>query len=340
MNETTLTKNKVALYMAIPLALRGIIELVRGLIYNGLSEGFVDFQQTKQLNLIGNAMNLGTVLITAALMVLFGYLLTKDKRKTVIFTASAFFGIHAASLIASLVQTIITVILDFTANAGSVAASWIIDVVSLLVIIAQVAFATIAFTAIEGINEKFSNTDCSMTLSQARKRYIISYIVAYAVSYVLVNGPVYIRAWLNIGFDSVQMNNIYSAAITVLNWISTVLSFVIVYAFGYKASKNHTDGIKLYSARAFASFLTSIFSAIINTVATALVLFITPVVPAGTTAMDVDPEQFNLRSQILQISYIVNVVVMIAALVIGFVMLKLYFTNNRAAALTEADSEE
>lgn len=337
--ERTLTKKKVAIYMAIPLALRSIILVLRWLLATNLVDKFTEYQQTKQVQLINNIIYLGCSVITFALIMLFGYLLTKNRKKALIFTGSAFFGVQVANIGSSLINRICDVLTNMKVLETQTAT--VVNIVcGLAFVVVDVAIGVLVFTAIEGMNDKYTAPENPMTLRHARIRFIIAYVIMFAISNVVVSAPSYLYGILLDSveaFDSLQGGYLMSAISAVASFISTVISFAIVYLAGYKKNKNHNEGIRLYSALSLATPLTSFVSLFISVVASALVLILTPVVPAGTDYMAVAEEQMMASSKILQITNTVSLITVPLVVVLSLWALKLYFDNKTVTVEAEPE---
>lgn len=175
-----------------------------------------------------------------------GWLFTRDKRKTVIFSGSIYFGKSAAGLVYSLVSTVANCLVQ-TAGLNERTFSAIITVGQLITIPLIIAAAYFVFTAFEGINPKLetSLSNSEMLLHRAKNRYLVTYIIVAITTSFLVSGPSLIIPYC----ASYAMFDIteYSTAITVitkvLSWLSGVIGFTVIYYAGYKPYRNHTDGM-------------------------------------------------------------------------------------------------
>ena len=269
---------------------------------------------------------------------LFGYLLTKNRKKALIFTGSAFFGVQVANIGSSLINSICGVLTNMKVLETQTA-SVVNTVCDLAFVVADVVIGVLVFTAIEGMNDKYTAPENPMTLRHARIRFIIAYVIMFALSNAVVSAPAYLYSMLNSveAIDSLQGGYFMSAISVVASFLSTVIAFAVVYIAGYKKNKNHNEGIRLYSALSLATPLTSFVSLFISVVSSALVLVLTPVVPAGTDYMAVAEEQLMASAKIYQITNTVSLITVPLVVVISLWALKLYFDNKTVTVEAEPE---
>lgn len=257
--EQTINKKKTGLFIAIVV----IAEyLLRFCVFSTTLTAMPlnDASDYEKFNMISRIISLCITAVTIILTFVIGYVLTKDKKKTVIFAGSVYFGKNAANLIASLISAVANS-LSYSGVLGASDMSTVISTGEVLVIPLIVAMAYFAFTAFEGTNPKLEGSlgSSEMLLSKARKRLIVAYLIAAAVSGVLTSAPSFVFAFVNIDMEYSYIMSIISLA---TKWLGTVLSFLIIYFAGYKPYKSHCDAMAFLSSESISIAISGFFMSV------------------------------------------------------------------------------
>lgn len=211
-----------------------------------------DVADIQRYELINNISGVGLSVFSLVLIFLGSYTFTKDKRKTVVFAGSIYFAKKAAGLITSLISAVATSLMSYTTLLTASARTAIIMAGNIIALPVMIALAYFVFTAFEGVNTKFdgrSLANSEMLLSQARKRYFVAYVISMVIAGVMTSGPSFVMAYLtSYGIiDNDGYNALFTVIAQLVNWLSGVIGFAVIYCIGYKPYKNHINGMSFIS---------------------------------------------------------------------------------------------
>ena len=200
------------------------------------------------------------------LIFLVSYIFTKDRKKAVIFAGSIYFGKEAAVLIRSPISTVAKILTSATLISRD-ASSVIVNAGNILTLPLMIALAYLSFTAFEGINTGLNGNglgNSGMLLSQAKKRYFTAYIIVMIVSGIMTSGSSFVFAYLtSYGIiDFARYSMIFSVVAQLLNCLSTLFLFAILYRTGYKPFRSHINGMSFISVSGLAGAVSSIFTGV------------------------------------------------------------------------------
>lgn len=216
---------------------------------SGFNSDVADIERYETVNQLAGV---GLSVFSLVFIFLASYIFTKDKRKTVVFAGSVYFAKKAAGLITSLIGVVATSLMSYTTLLTASARTAIIMAGNIIALPVMIALAYFVFTAFEGVNTKFdgrSLANSEMLLPQARKRYFVAYVISMVIAGVMTSGPSFVMAYLT-SYGIIE-NDGYNALFTVIaqlvNWLSGVIGFAVIYCIGYKPYKNHIDGMSFIS---------------------------------------------------------------------------------------------
>ena len=248
-------KKRITAYMTVALTAFTVFSMVSNSVLLKII-GSGEIINSQKVNWILSSVTCASNLLVALITFALGWLLTKDKVKTVRFAGAAFFGKSVGNLFSSFFTCFGQLAVDF----GSLRAetiSIVILVVNLALIPFNVFVACQAFTAFDNINKKFLGKGFSsfkMNLSKARILFFVASLVSSIASVCLLSIPSMIMAFSENSFAGtfeIALSNLAS-------WVSVVIPFAFIYFAGYIPGKNHVEAMAFYSASAVGNICTSI----------------------------------------------------------------------------------
>ena len=248
METRTLTKKTVSIYFAIAFVLNKAFTVIGNYIVFYLYDLKYDvLEGTGIASYYSDAlMSVATFVInilTIAMLIILGNKLTGNKIRTILFVGCYYFGTAFASLFSSFITNVFQYLMIHFISAST--GSTIINIGMFLTLIPAIYASYMAFTALEGVNEKVPAHPMTISLSQARTRYIISFLVTSVISGSIVSVPSFLIALINpdaYTFASYALNFL----VYLVQWLSVVISFAVVYIIGYKSTKSHFGAISFY----------------------------------------------------------------------------------------------
>ncbi len=312
--EKTNYRKKTGLFIAVVIIAEQIIRFaVNAIMMNvmPLSERS-DFER---YDIVSSVASLCITAITIVLTFLMGYILTKDKKKTVIFAGSAYFGKSVAGLLESLISAV-AYSLSYAGKIGASDMSAVIFIADILIIPLIIAAAHFAFTAFEGINEKLEGSldSSEMLLSRAKKRLVVAYLIGAVVSGVMTSAPSLIFALIDIDMEYSFIVAIISRIVT---WISTVASFAIVYSAGYKPYKSHRDAMAFAGALGVSNAISGFIAAVV-------------MLPLNIfTESAIKAENYQITTLLTSVTGVVSVIATVLEVILIIYMLKFFFASAK-----------
>ena len=213
---------------------------------------------------------------------------------------------------------------------------------SVFVLPLSIFLAWFAFTAIEGINGKFPSQSISTlrtTLPQARKSFVISYVIATVLSSVSTLVPGNFQYLLE---NAVQNNYIVGTLRFCISWLGTVIMFTVIYFAFYMNKKSHLEAMSFYAlAVGLSEALVDIFTSLTTFISSAVTYIMLINSPEYAADPSVSVEYLASYSQIYTIRDIISNTGFIAGtvliLAIGFVVLKLAFNVSEECKAQNAE---
>lgn len=265
MENKTLSKKTVAICFAaiflLSRILTGICNVVALSQYDSIFENMSDSALASYHSTA--LMSVGSFIINIIIIIsiiIVGKKLTGSKTGTIRFLGSYYFGAAVGTLFSSLVSNVFQYLTTYFISPTT--GSKIITISSVLSLVPAVFAAYIAFTALEGINDKIPAHPLNVSLSKARIIFIITFIVLAVVSGVVSSLPSLLMALINPEPDTFVSNAlIFSGYLA--KWITNVIVFAVVYIAGYRMAKSHFGAISFYiPANALSVPVTGIISGI------------------------------------------------------------------------------
>lgn len=260
-----MTENKkrtalfTALAMIFMLAANMLSSVISGLVLQILGESL----GRSTSSVVNACMNLVVNLIGLAATLILGRILTKDKRGSLVFAGSMFFGRGVVAIVSSLISEILIGMISYTSISDR-EFSTIITIKEFVFIIPAFFVAYYIYTALEGMNAKFDGSidTVQLTLSQARKRYIIFTLIGIVVVSVFVSGPNFI---LNATEFYSQNTFLSSLIVSLSTWLGNeVIAFAFIYLAGYLVNRSHIDAFAYTSCSFLSSKISSIFFSLLG----------------------------------------------------------------------------
>lgn len=265
MENRTLTKKTAAIYFAVIFLLNKILSAISDVIVMSLFDGFYENMSDSALaSYYSSALtSVGSFIvniITIASIIIVGKKLTGNKIGTIRFLGSYYFGAAVGTLFSSLVSNVFQYLATYFISPTT--GSTIITVSSILCLVPAILAAYMAFTALEGLNDRIPSHPVNISLSKARITFIITFIISAVVSGVVSSLPSLLMALINPGRDSfVSDVLIFSGYLA--KWLTNVIVFAVVYIAGYRTTKTHFGAISFYiPASALSVPVTGIISGI------------------------------------------------------------------------------
>lgn len=331
--DTIISRKKTGIFTA---ALFILIQAVKITVQHfTMVDGLLDGDALTKAQMISRLGSIGINVITLILVVGAGYLLTKDKKKTVMYVGSVYFGMNVTALFTKLVTEISRSLYSLTVRPYIVSTA--VGIINYLLVAVSIFTAYFAFTAMEGINSKFpsQSADTSvMTVSRARKRYLAAYVISSVIVAAFSTIPAFIFSVLDAD-GMTTAGSTFSVVSSVMSWLSVVTGFAIMYYAGYKPAKSHVEAITFCSAIALQQPVTSILAGALSIILTAISASYNPGIVAGAAG---NAYTYSMMSTIgngviFNIGFVVEIALCMYAL-------KLFFTKKaEAPVLYEAATD-
>lgn len=266
--DTIISRKKTGIFTA---ALFILIQAVKITVQHfTMVDGLLDGDALTKAQMISRLGSIGINVITLILVVGAGYLLTKDKKKTVMYVGSVYFGMNVTALFTKLVTEISRSLYSLTVRPYIVSTA--VGIINYLLVAVSIFTAYFAFTAMEGINSNFpsQSADTSvMTVSRARKRYLAAYVISSVIVAAFSTIPAFIFSVLDAD-GMTTAGSTFSVVSGLMSWLSMVITFVIVYYTGYKPARSHVEAMCFHSAIALQEPVTSIFTGTLSFILTVI----------------------------------------------------------------------
>lgn len=273
MENRTLTKKNVAISFAVIFLLSRILSGISNVIvisrYDGIFEDMADSAIASYYSsALMSVANLLINIVTIAAIIFVGKKLTGNKIGTVRFLGCYYFGSAFGGLFSSLVNNVFQYLMRFIISPTT--GSTIISVSSILCLVPAIIAAYMAFTALEGINDKIPAHPLNVSLSKARIAFIITFIASIVAASAVETLPNYLMALIMPESSSfVSDALIFSGYLA--QWLANVIAFAFVYIAGYITTKSHYGAINFYlPASAFSVPVTAVIGNISSVIVNAL----------------------------------------------------------------------
>lgn len=332
MNENTTNKRKVGIFTAVSL----LISYGAGILANIISAAFPAdsgaIENLAMYNLINDIPSYIASVITLAVFLIMGYILTKDKKKTVIFAGALCFGRNAVSILNSLIVRIAKIVIAYdSASAYDIADLQPVINIALSPLVIFAAY--FAYTCFEGINTKLSGQsleNSQMTLSRARKRYLAYSIIGGIAIGAVSSGINYLINYFAM-YDFNPAEDVISFDFTIsasaISWLSNSALIVLTYIAGYKPFKNHVDAMAFIGVDGLASIIVGLFSRLIHIIYS----YIVNTVFIGTDNIGYT---YSLVSSIYATTS--GLLVTVATYLIALYLFKYFFAQAKISLFSEA----
>lgn len=331
MENRTLTKKTVAIYFAVAVALNKAFTLIGNYIVFGLFDTVYEELEGSALSgyystLLSSIATLVINILTIGALIILGNKLTKNKIRTILFVGCYYFGAAVAGLFSSFVTNICQYLMIHFIPAST--GSTIINICMFIILIPAIYASYMAFTALEGVNEKIPAHPMTISLSQARVRYVISFVVAGLIGGGIVSVPNLLMALIN-----PDSGTFLSYALIFFGyfakWLTVVIGFAVVYLIGYKSTKSHFGAISFYlPADALAVPVTTLIGNI-SMVIIAILNYTNQVKILESES------EFSILSMLTGdsqaatvVAAVASVITAVAGFAISFKALGLFYTNN------------
>lgn len=332
MNENTTDKRKVGIFTAVSL----LISYGAGILANIISAAFSAdsgaIENLAMYNLINDIPSYIASLITLAVFLIMGYILTKDKKKTIIFAAALCFGRNAVSILSSLISNISKlVIAHVSASASNVAD--LQSVIHIILCPLVILIAYFAYTAFEGLNTKLSGQSLEsseMTLSRARKRYLAYSIIGGVAISAVASGINYLINYFAMNnYNPSDNYNSFDFTITAsaISWLSSSALLILLYVAGYKPFKKHVDAMAFVGVDGLTSMIVGVFSRLMYIIYN----YVVNTVFIGTDSIGYT---YSLVSSIYAIAS--GLLVTVATYLVALYMFKYFFSEAKISLFSEA----
>lgn len=322
--EQTNYKKKTGLFISVLIIAEQLIRFaVNAIMLNFIPVSLSEGSDYERYNIISRVISLCITAVTIVLTFLMGYLLTKDKKKTVIFAGSVYFGRKAVGLFESLISAV-AYSLSYAGKIGASDMSTVVFIADILIIPLIIAAAYFAFTAFEGINEKLEGSldSSEMLLSRAKKRLIAAYLIGAAVAGVMSSAP-------SLVFTLIDVDMEYSYIIAVISrivaWVGTAASFAIDYFAGYKPYKSHRDAMAFVGALGISNAISGFVTAVV-------------MLPLNIfTDSAVNSENYQIVTLLASVTGVVSLIATVLEIILIIYVLKFFFASAKITLFDTAD---
>lgn len=263
-NRTPVKKNVAICFTAIFLLSRilsGICDVVAlsqyDSIFENMSDSAIASYHSSALMSVGSFI---VNIITIAAIIIAGKKLTGSKTGTIRFLGCYYLGAAVGTLFSSLVSNVFQYLAIYFISPTN--GTTIITVSSFLSLVPAILAAYMAFTALEGTNERIPSHPLNVSLSKIRITFIITFIISAVLSGIVSSLPKLLLALINPDPNSFAKNALFFAGYLV-KWLTNVIAFAVVYIAGYRTTKTHFGAISFYlPANALSVPVTGIISGI------------------------------------------------------------------------------
>lgn len=265
MENRTITKKTAAIYFAVIFLLNKILSAISDVIvmsrYDAIFEDMTDSAIASYYSTaLMSVANLLINIVTIAAIIIVGRKLTGNKIGTIRFLGCYYFGAAVGTLFSSLISNVFQYLTIYFISPTT--GSTIITVSSILCLVPAILAAYMAFTALEGTNERIPSHPLNVSLSKIRITFIITFIISAVVSGVVSSLPNLLMALINPDPNSFAIRALSFAGYLV-KWLANVIVFAVVYIAGYRMAKSHYGAISFYiPANALSVPVTGIISGI------------------------------------------------------------------------------
>ena len=265
MENKTLSKKTVAICFAAIFLLNKVLSGISDVIvmsrYDGIFEDMADSAIASYYSsALMSVANLLINIVTIAAIIFVGKKLTGNKIGTIRFLGCYYFGAAVGTLFSSLVSNVFQYLTTYFISPTT--GTTIIYISNIISLVPAVFAAYMAFTALEGINEKIPSHPLNVPLSKVRINFIVTFIISVVVSSCVSSVPVYLRGLINPDPDTFVSDALLFAGY-LAKWLSNVIVFAVVYIAGYRMAKSHYGAISFYiPASALSVPVTGIISGI------------------------------------------------------------------------------
>lgn len=265
MENRTLSKKTVAICFAAIFLLNKILSAISDVIvmsrYDAIFEDMTDSAIASYYSTaLMSVANLLINIVTIAAIIIVGRKLTGNKIGTIRFLGCYYFGAAVGTLFSSLISNVFQYLMAFFIPAST--GSTIITVSSIFCLVPAILAAYMAFTALEGTNERIPSHPLNVSLSKIRITFIITFIISAVVSGVVSSLPNLLMALINPDPNSFAIRALSFAGYLV-KWLANVIVFAVVYIAGYRMAKSHYGALSFYiPASALSVPVTGIISGI------------------------------------------------------------------------------
>lgn len=274
MENNTISKKSIAISFAALFLLGRILSGLFNAVIMSLLAGF--YENTIDATLysyysstLTSVANFLVNIITIVLIIVVGKKLTGNKIGAIQFFGCYYFGSAVGTLFSSLVSNIV----KYLAADGMILEdtySTMITVNGILWLVPSILASYMAFTALEGINDKIPAHPVNVSLSKARIAFIITFIVSIVAASGVKSLPNYLLALIYPETGSFASDAlIFSGYLA--QWLANVIAFAVVYIAGYRMAKSHYGAISFYiPANALSVPVTAVIGNISSVIVNAL----------------------------------------------------------------------
>lgn len=261
MEENMINKRKIAVFSAVAIIISYGINALLNVVTAQFTSSHQESMTSELYQLFTYCSGLVSGVLTLAVFLIVGYILTRDKRKTFIFAGSMYLGKQSVAIITSLISTVLHSLM-YAGVLTSTDSSRAVFAADLLFVPLDIFVAYFIYTALEGVNRKFDGglEKTEMTLPRARTRYIVYALIGSVVVGVLGTAP-------NLIISLVSLDTIGSVWITVISrlatWLSNTLSLAILFFAGYKAYNSVIDGMAFGVCSGVAGGMTGVITSLL-----------------------------------------------------------------------------
>ena len=331
MENTADYKKKILVFTSIAMIIKYVLYLAENFIsfkFFSLDSEALPEEIFASQNWSG-VSSLAVSLITFTLFFFVGKALTKDKMKAIVYTATSYFGCAVAGILPDFISAVYKVLINITAPQSVAILNTVAKPVSVPL---EIFLAYTAFTALEGINEKLGSKGIGSfktTAKQARKNYIIYFILSIVITSVLSSAPAYISAFSGGDFN---MTTAFSVVSQALLFLSSALPVVVLYLIGFKPQRSHPEAMAFSSVVFFANIVSNLI----------FVLPITTVVNYVVNTLKIDAMEIEAYQQISLMATVSGVIISVLSvlgMVVSFVIAFRLFGRFFAKTVTTEPEE-
>lgn len=329
MTENTTNTKRTALHIIIAEILGVILSsLTRKVsfmfINNMYQQGMHQYDK-----LISDISNSFSIVLVLAVYLLTGYIMTKDKRKSIIFASTLSFSSSIVGIVYFFISSIYNCIDTTDAYIYLPDSDIFFTIISIIEIPFVILAAFFFYTALEGNNKKISGSliTSEMTLSRAKKRYIGYSVIGGIAIGIILSIPSAVLLLLKIESDIA-----YSTIIGLTEWFTSILILAFMYLAGYRAYKSHVDAIAFSACSALIAKISSLFfflySVFVDVLSTKLTELRTS--PIGDSF-------YYYLDMVVSVDYINSIISFVVCLLLAIVLFKYFFSDAKINLFTEQE---